>query len=331
MWDHIKNHGDHGAENYELDWVGTVSGMRESRRMMGDYILTENDILSNNERDDGVAYGGWPMDEHVAGGFWAKGGIPSRVRSFPGLYAIPYGCYCAKTIKNLMVTGRIISASKLAMGSTRVMGTCAIGGQAAGTAAAMASRAHLEPSEFGRRHIQELRQELLKDDCYLLGAKNEDPRDIARTATVSATSEKPGCEAAKVINGVSRAVGGESNMWSSDGIRPDGEELSLSFLPHRVSQIRLTFDPNLSEERCISVSKAFLEKEPKGVAKELVKDYTLTLYRDGRPVYAKALSGNYLRLCVTDLEAPVEADRLVVKVLSTNGIADAHIFEVRIY
>lgn len=331
VWDHIKNHGDHGAENYELDWVGNVSGMRESRRMMGDYILTENDILSNNERDDGVAYGGWPMDEHVAGGFWAKGGIPSRVRSFPGLYAIPYGCYCAKTIRNLMVTGRIISASKLAMGSTRVMGTCAIGGQAAGTAAAMASRAHLEPSEFGRRHIQELRQELLKDDCYLLGAKNEDPRDIARTATVSATSEKPGCEAAKVINGVSRAVGGESNMWSSDGIRPDGEELSLSFLPHRVSQIRLTFDPNLSEERCISVSKAFLEKEPKGVAKELVKDYTLTLYRDGRPVYAKALSGNYLRLCVTDLEAPVEADRLVVKVLSTNGIADAHIFEVRIY
>ncbi len=331
VWDHIKNHGDHGAENYELDWVGTVSGMRESRRMMGDYILTENDIISNNERDDGVAYGGWPMDEHVAGGFWAKGGIPSRVRSFPGLYAIPYGCYCAKTIKNLMITGRVISASKLAMGSSRVMGTCAIGGQAAGTAAAMASRAHLEPSEFGKRHIQELRQELLKDDCYILGAKNEDPLDIARTATVSATSEKPGYEAAKVINGVSRAVGGESNMWSSEGIRDGGEELSLSFRPHEVSQIRLPFDPNLSEERCISVSKAFLEKEPKGVAKELVKDYTLTLYRKGRPVYAKTLSDNYQRLCVTNLEAPVDADKLVVKVLSTNGIADARIFEVRIY
>ncbi|MGI6404477.1 MAG: FAD-dependent oxidoreductase [Oscillospiraceae bacterium] len=66
--------------------------------------------------------GGWPMDEHIAGGFWAKGQIPSKVRSFKGLYSIPYGCYCSKTISNLMMAGRNISASKLAMGSTRVMG-----------------------------------------------------------------------------------------------------------------------------------------------------------------------------------------------------------------
>ena len=65
------------------------------------------------------------MDEHTAGGFAAKGKIPSKVRSFEGLYSIPYGCYCSRNIENLMMSGRNISASKLAMGSTRVMGTCA--------------------------------------------------------------------------------------------------------------------------------------------------------------------------------------------------------------
>ena len=87
--------------------------------------LTEQDILGNHIFEDGVAYGGWPMDEHTAGGFAAKGKIPSKVRSFEGLYSIPYGCYCSRNIENLMMSGRNISASKLAMGSTRVMGTCA--------------------------------------------------------------------------------------------------------------------------------------------------------------------------------------------------------------
>ena len=95
VWDHIKNGGDHGAENYELVWVGNLGGMRESRRLMGDYVLKEQDILANRIFEDAVAYGGWPMDEHTAAGFGAKGQIPSVVRSFKGLYSIPYGCYCS--------------------------------------------------------------------------------------------------------------------------------------------------------------------------------------------------------------------------------------------
>ena len=84
VWDHIKNGGDHGAENYELVWVGNLGGMRESRRLMGDYVLKEQDILANRIFEDAVAYGGWPMDEHTAAGFGAKGQIPSVVRSFKG-------------------------------------------------------------------------------------------------------------------------------------------------------------------------------------------------------------------------------------------------------
>ena len=332
VWDHIKNGGDHGAENYELVWVGNVAGTRESRRLMGDYVLTENDILSGQIHPDAVAYGGWPMDEHVAAGFRAKGQIPSRVRSFKGLYSIPYGCYCSKNIKNLMMAGRNISASKLAMGSTRVMGTCAIGGEAVGIAAAQAVKYGLSPKTYGQKHIHELQQLLLKNDCYLIGVRNEDPNDLARAAIVTATSERPGYAAAKVVNGIARNTDGGDNLWVSDGISPEGEAIHLSLAqPAKLAQVRLTFDPNLSEERCISVSKAFIEKEPVGVACELVKDYVVRLFREGCMVSETAISGNYQRLNVINLPTPVEADAVEIRVTATNGAPDARIFEIRVY
>ncbi len=332
VWDHIKNGGDHGAENYQLDWVGNLPGTRESRRLVGEYMLTENDILSNGEPEDGVAYGGWPMDEHTAGGFRAKGEIPSKVRSFDGLYGIPYGCYVSKNIENMMMAGRNISATKLAMGSTRVMGTCAIGGEAAGTAAAMAVKAGCTPREFGQKHIQELRQELLKNDCYILGCKDTDEKDLARTATVSATSQRPGFEAVKVVSGVARTVGEESHLWCSDGVSSGGEALTLTLKESSpIRQIRVTFDPDLSDERCISVSKAFVEKELVGVAPTLVKDYTVEVWKDGSVVYSREIKDNHQRLIITDLPEAVIGDTVKINVISTNGCEDARIFEVRVY
>ena len=190
MWDHIKNGGDHGAENYELTWVGNLGGMRESRRLMGDYVLTEQDILSNRVFEDAVAYGGWPMDEHVAAGFRAKGQIPSRVRSFKGLYSIPYGCFCSRTVKNLMMAGRNISASKLAMGSTRWMGTCAVGGEAVGVAAAGAALCGLTPSEYGHLH----RLSLIHIYIFHFGSLSA-TSEPSRSATCAALeiARKAGC------------------------------------------------------------------------------------------------------------------------------------------
>ncbi|NMD37717.1 MAG: FAD-dependent oxidoreductase [Christensenellaceae bacterium] len=332
VWDHIKNGGDHGAENYELVWVGNIPGMRESRRLVGEYMLTANDIYSNRIFDDAVAYGGWPMDEHTAGGFAAKGEIPSKVRSFSGLYTIPYGCFVAKGIKNLMMAGRNISATKLAMGSTRVMGTCAVGGQAVGTAAAMSSAKKCTPSEFGKKHIKELQQALLKDDCYIPGFKNEDENDLALSSLVTATSWKSGCEAENTINGISRNEEDKLNLWQSDGIRDGGETISFKLKDnYKISQVRITFDPNLSEERCISVSRAFIDKEPIGVAKELVKDYTVVAYLGEKQVWIKNIRDNYQRQNILDIESEVVADRIEIQVKSTNGDLDAKIFEVRIY
>ncbi len=218
VWNHLKNQGDHGVDNYDLDWVGMVPGYRESRRLEGDYLLNENDVRANRIFEDAVAYGGWQMDQHTVKGLFDFDKIPSRILNFNGCYTIPYRCFYSKEVPNLMMAGRDISTTKTAFGSTRVMGTCAVGGQAVGTAAALAIHYGCEPKQVGE-HMDELQQTLLKDDCYIPGFANHDPADLCRSASVSATSWKEGCEPANVINGVARREGGRENAWESRDLK----------------------------------------------------------------------------------------------------------------
>ena len=152
VWDHIKNQPGHHAENYAMDWIGSVPGIRESRRLVGDYILSENDILENRFFDDGVAYGGWPIDVHPEKGFHHKG-LPTRYINFPGHYAIPYRCFYSKNVPNLMMAGRDISTTDRMWDITRVIPPCAVTGEAAGTAAAL-------DSDFTALDVAALQQKL---------------------------------------------------------------------------------------------------------------------------------------------------------------------------
>lgn len=331
VWDHLKNVGNHGVENYDLEWIGMVPGYRESRRLEGNYILTENDIRANARFDDAVAYGAWPMDVHVRGGLRDLKEYPSHVFNFEGCYTIPYGCYCSKNIENLMMAGRDISASKMAFSSVRVMGTCAIGGQAVGTAAAMAIQKGCTPREVGERYIRQLQQTLLKNDCYIPGIRNTDPHDLARTATVTASSETDAGLASNVINGISRSEGTEKNYWESGELKDGGESIQLDLkCPETIHQLRLTFDTNLSGEIMPSLTRIVRDRQVKGLPHELVRDYKVTLYRDGREAWNCGVCDNGQRLNV--LEVPgVEADRLEITVTATYGLERARIYEVRIY
>ena len=329
VWDHIKNQPGHHAENYAMDWIGSVPGIRESRRLEGDYVLTENDILENRFFDDGVAYGGWPIDVHPEKGFHHKG-LPTRYINFPGHYAIPYRCFYSKNVPNLMMAGRDISVSKLAMASTRVMGTCAIGGQAVGTAAALSALHNVTPRTLGQKYMEELRQTLLKEDCYIPGAVNQDPLDKARTAIITASSHVPGYGSENVISGVTRQVGDTTHAWHSADMNDPW--LCLAFeKPQAVSQVRITFDPDLNIEIMISQTKRRLDGMIKGMPPSLVKDFTVRLVKDGETVFQKNIKDNWQRLAVIDIGAPVVADQALVEVHSTYGDDNAKIFEVRIY
>ncbi|MCD6510480.1 MAG: FAD-dependent oxidoreductase [Thermoprotei archaeon] len=198
VWDHIKNYGNHDAENLALEWIGFIPGKRESRRLIGDYILTEHDVKSQKLFPDRVAYGGWFIDVHTMGGILAKDRPPEHLAGNPDLsdelvvelYSIPFRCLYSRNIENLLMAGRDISVTHVALGTTRVMMTCAVLGQAVGTAATLCKKYGVTPRELCKdgRYLSELQQTLLKDDCFIPDLPNQDPQDLARTAKVVATS-----------------------------------------------------------------------------------------------------------------------------------------------
>jgi hypothetical protein len=190
VWDHIKNKGDHGGGNLALEWVGAVPGKRESRRFMGDYIMRQQDVESMASFPDAVAYGGWPIDIHPPGGIRTPE-HPADMRKLPGPYSIPFRSLYSRNIQNLMMAGRNISVTHVALGTTRLQATGAVEGQAVGTAAHLCKEHGLMPRELHRDRIGELQQLLLKNDCYIPGVRNQDPGDLARLGSVHATSDMP--------------------------------------------------------------------------------------------------------------------------------------------
>jgi hypothetical protein len=189
VWDYIKNSGNFPeAETMTLEWVGTVPGKRESRRFEGDYILRQQDLVEQREFDDVVAHGGWAVDLHPADGVYSEKSGCTQWHS-KGVYGIPWRCYYSRNIRNLLLAGRIISATHVAFGSTRVMATCAAGGQAVGTAAALCLEKGCLPADLSSgERLRELQVRLQRDGQFLPGKTLADPTDLALRATASASS-----------------------------------------------------------------------------------------------------------------------------------------------
>lgn len=332
IWDYIKNHGGQKekAANYYLDWVSFVPAKRESRRIKGDYVLTENDVLENRMFDDAIAYGGWHLDSHRPEGFYAfindtpANGDKSVL--FDGIYTIPYRCIYSADVPNLLLGGRIISASHRAFSSTRVMATCAVAAEAAGVAAALAVKSRTDAKSVDVKLLQQI---LLKNGCYIPNVKNEDKNDLARTAAVDCSSFKEQCECENVINGVSRPVGENSNMWqSAENDEKPYIELKLPE-PQRVSDTLITFDSNLSVEIMISLSKWHHVRQAYGIPDTIVKDYTVEYLLNGAVVGKKDICGNHQRL--NDVKSDVVCDTVRITVNKTHGCNTARICEIRIY
>jgi hypothetical protein len=188
VWDYIKNSGNFPeAANYTLEWVGTIPGKRESRRFCGDYMLVQQDIVEQRAHEDAVSYGGWSIDLHPADGVFSEMPGCNQWHS-KGIYTIPYRSLYSKNISNLFLAGRIISASHVAFGSSRVMATSAYSAQAVAMAAVIAKKYKINPREVNT-HIKELQQRLLKAGQFIPGIANNDAGDLAKKANFSASSE----------------------------------------------------------------------------------------------------------------------------------------------
>jgi hypothetical protein len=189
VWNYIKNSGRFPeAETLTLEWMGMIPGKRESRRFEGDIMLRQQDIVEQTPHPDAVSFGGWAIDLHPADGLYSAE-VSCAQWHAKGVYSIPYRALYSKDIGNLFLSGRLISASHIAFGSTRVMATCAHNGQAVGMAAVLCIHLDVRPRDLlVNGQIDALQQMLLRSGQYIPGLAADDPEDLATRAAVSASS-----------------------------------------------------------------------------------------------------------------------------------------------
>jgi hypothetical protein len=336
VWDYVKNSGKFPtARTWALDWVGMMPGKRESRRIEGDHILTQQDLMGlTGDFTDAVAIGGWGLDEHPPGGFDDTEKRPFVTTRLAEVYNIPLRALYSKDVANLLMAGRNASCSHVAFTSTRVMATCAVMGQAAGTAAALCVRHGLTPRQLynDRKRLRELQQTLLRDDQTIKGLKNEDPADLARKAKVTASGVFRTGKPENVIDGYVRDLPGEIvHRWMAP-LTDRGAWLELAWpAPQRIRQVQITFDSGFHRELTLTASDSHNKHIIRAPQPETVRDYVVKVrLKDGTEKEVARVRGNHQRLRRHDLAA-VEAKAVRLEVLATNGAKEARVYEVRCY
>ncbi len=336
VWDYIKNSGKYpSAANWAMDWVGMVPGKRESRRIEGDHILTQQDLMGlNGDFEDAVAIGGWGLDEHPPGGFDDIEKPPFVSTKLPEVYNIPLRSLYSKDVDNLMMAGRNASCSHVAFTSTRVMATCAVMGQAAGTAAALCVDKGLSPRELASdsSRVRALQQTLLRDDQTIKNLKNEDPLDLARMARVTASECYEDSKPENVIDGYVRDMYGEVNHRWLGVMGSNGAWIDLSWeKPREIRQVQFTFDTGFHRELTLSSSDGVTSHMVRAPQPETVKDYVVkAVTEEGKTVELARVSGNHQRLRKHTFD-PVRVKSVRLEISATNGSEQARVYEIRCY
>ena len=316
VWEYMKNHPDGRCRGYELDWIGALPGKRESTRFVGPHILTQGDIMSGRSFPDVVAYGGWVLDDHHPDAFFNKGYMAVAHKG-PSPFQIPLRCLYSVNVPNLMFAGRDISVTHMGLSATRVMGTCAALGQAAGTAAAVAIARSTTPDGVYRAHLAELQTMLEDDDCMLPG------RWRKVSALTSAARVEPA--AGEVLkNGIDRDYAGRDNgVWLAPGesvvYRWDSAK--------RLSGARLVFDSIMQNQWKYDKRLRKLEAttEYEKLPPPLAKEFDVEVEVGGRWRRVASDGDNYLRLRRVVFDEPA-ATALRLTVRSAWGGGKAHVF-----
>jgi hypothetical protein len=314
VWDYIKNYAPEReqARDWAIEWIGALPGKRENRRYVGDHILTQNDVRGATF-DDIVAYGGWSMDDHHPAGIYYPG-HPTIFHPAPSPYGIPYRSLYSRNVDNLLFAGRNISVTHAALSSTRVMATCAIIGQAAGTAAALCTKYSCAPRALSSgQRLRELQKTLMDDDCWLPGLT----RPQSEVALMAQTSD------ALLLNGMERDRPDETHAVEA----PLGKAIEFSWSELvNIGGLRLVFDSNLANEKRMPCT--YPQKGDRClVPASLVKSFRVET-RDSNGAWQMAFreNENYQRLVGVPLSVQTQALRIVPE--ATWGAEAARIFSV---
>ncbi|AWB65378.1 FAD-binding dehydrogenase [Saccharobesus litoralis] len=330
VWDYVKNSGKYPeADNFALDWVGSLPGRRESRRFIGDYILSEPDQLGLKQFDDAVAFGGWPLDEHNPGGIENLSEPPSFWHEhFDEVYQIPFRSLYSKNIENLMFAGRNVSQTHVALSSSRVMGTCAVMGQAVGTAAALCVEKDASPREVAQTHIKQLQEQLLRDDAYIPQRYADDTANLAATADSITASSTASGDVKLLVDGMSRDERGEVHHWQSNGL-----DASVTFewdKPITLSSIEIKCDSNVKKNIMMLKNTRETEAYTTKIPVELLKALNVELKVGGKWLELASIDDNQRRLIKVNF-ATQAIDGFRINATETYGCEHVKLFEVRCY
>ncbi len=162
-WDAMKN-VDKVLADHKLNWAAYITGKRESRRLLGDVVLTKEDLVTAKAYPDGCVPTGWKIDLHLPdkrydGGFEGDAFISvAEFGEYKMPYWIPYRCLYSRNVPNLFMAGRDISVTHEALGAVRVMRTGGVMGEVVGMAASLCKRHGGDPRSVYQSHLDELKQ-----------------------------------------------------------------------------------------------------------------------------------------------------------------------------
>jgi hypothetical protein len=182
VYNYIKNSGKFDSDNLDLLWTSNLPGKRESRRFKTQHQLTSTEIIENKVFDDVAFYGGWFLDFHPSKGIYSTENSCLQIKV--PVYGIPLGCLYNTKQDNLLLAGRIIGTTHAAFASTRIMDTCALSGQAAGTAASVLFK-NKEKTSYLQENYKEVQESLI--DMMLIG---KEPHENGLSYSVEASSIK---------------------------------------------------------------------------------------------------------------------------------------------
>ena len=254
-WAFLKNQSAEKDEiaKRKLAWVAYVAGKRESRRLLGDVILQEQDIVEGKEFPDACVTTTWTIDLHYP--------APENTEHFPGRefrsiaehrrikpYAIPYRCLYSRNVPNLMMAGRNISVTHVALGTVRVMRTTGMMGEVVGMAASICKEHQTGPRGVYDRYLPELRELMTRG----VGAPPPPPVqsrppewlesagvNLARSAKVNVSSQYTKADyPVSNINDGRFDVQDNSGRWVSDSESPGWVEMSWD-KPVTVNAVRI--------------------------------------------------------------------------------------------
>lgn len=319
-WDYVKNSGRFDADNWELEFLGFLPGKRESRRMCGEYMVTQRDISDGVVFEDEIAYGGWPLDDHFPGGFWHRG-VPNTNIITPRPYSLPYRALYSENVENLYFAGRNISMTHMAMSSIRVMATCMLLGDAVGRAAAIAVKKGLTPHGVYLHEMASLQKSIMNADGFL-PSKVREISEKCKNATLNAPDS--------LRNGEDRGHRIYSTTQDTAAYHARlGDEIEYSFNKARVGSVHIVFSSDLNRETLqggacerghCTRANVLLDSPQIYMPRTLCREYVLLGECDGKREELLHVTDNRKRYLHLDLDR--ELDKLILKPVASWGEGD---------